>query len=175
MKKLLLVVAASLLTIASSAANAATYIYVGSWKPSDGPRWTTNPLARSGVGTAAFLFGGTASDYAVSTVDNNPLNINNLANYEMIGIGSRVFADNFFRGTEGVTLYQDVYVFDESIDTVSAYVDDFGNDNVNYAFRLVGGAVPEPSTWAMMLLGFGFVGGAMRSAKRRQKVTVSFG
>jgi hypothetical protein len=38
----------------------------------------------------------------------------------------------------------------------------------------VGGAVPEPATWAMMLLGFGFVGGAMRTAKRRQKVTVSY-
>ncbi|WP_082992669.1 PEPxxWA-CTERM sorting domain-containing protein [Erythrobacter sp. QSSC1-22B] len=39
---------------------------------------------------------------------------------------------------------------------------------------IVPGAVPEPSTWAMMLLGFGFVGGGMRSAKRRQKVTVSY-
>lgn len=34
--------------------------------------------------------------------------------------------------------------------------------------------VPEPATWAMMLLGFGFIGGAMRSAKRRQRVTVSY-
>lgn len=34
-------------------------------------------------------------------------------------------------------------------------------------------AVPEPTTWAMMLLGFGFVGGAMRS-RRRQKLTVSY-
>lgn len=36
------------------------------------------------------------------------------------------------------------------------------------------GAVPEPGTWAMLLLGFGFVGGAMRLAKRRQKLTVSY-
>ena len=36
-------------------------------------------------------------------------------------------------------------------------------------------AVPEPATWAMMLLGFGFVGGALRSAKRRQRLTVSYG
>lgn len=36
------------------------------------------------------------------------------------------------------------------------------------------GAVPEPATWAMMILGFGFVGGAMRSARRRQKVTLSY-
>lgn len=35
-------------------------------------------------------------------------------------------------------------------------------------------AVPEPSTWALMLLGFGLVGGTMRSAKRQQKVTFSF-
>jgi hypothetical protein len=29
-------------------------------------------------------------------------------------------------------------------------------------------SVPEPDTWAMMILGFGFVGGAMRSARRGQ-------
>ena len=34
------------------------------------------------------------------------------------------------------------------------------------------GAVPEPASWAMMLGGFGLVGGAMRS---RRKATVSFG
>ncbi len=34
------------------------------------------------------------------------------------------------------------------------------------------GGVPEPATWATMLLGLGMVGAAVR---RRQKVTVSFG
>lgn len=34
-------------------------------------------------------------------------------------------------------------------------------------------AVPEPSTWAMMLLGFGAMGAAMRS-RRKQKVTVRY-
>lgn len=38
----------------------------------------------------------------------------------------------------------------------------------------VPGAVPEPSTWALMLVGFGLVGGAMRSAKRRQTLSVSY-
>ena len=37
---------------------------------------------------------------------------------------------------------------------------------------LISGAVPEPATWAMMILGFGLVGGAMRSRGRR--VSVSF-
>jgi PEP-CTERM motif len=35
------------------------------------------------------------------------------------------------------------------------------------------GAVPEPATWAMMLAGFGIVGGTMRY--RRRKMSVSFG
>lgn len=35
-------------------------------------------------------------------------------------------------------------------------------------------AVPEPATWAMMLLGLGFVGGAMRSRRRKQNVAVRY-
>ena len=30
-------------------------------------------------------------------------------------------------------------------------------------------AVPEPATWAMMLLGFGAIGGAMRASRRKQR------
>lgn len=48
----------------------------------------------------------------------------------------------------------------------------FGVDNVVFSDSVA--AVPEPATWAMILLGFGFIGGAMRSAKRRHKVSISF-
>ena len=37
------------------------------------------------------------------------------------------------------------------------------------------GAVPEPATWALFLFGFFAVGGLMRSAKREQKVRVTYG
>ena len=56
----------------------------------------------------------------------------------------------------------------------------FGNDdNLNNnisgfagAFRVLGtAAVPEPAAWALMLAGFGLVGGAMR---RRQSVRVTY-
>ena len=50
--------------------------------------------------------------------------------------------------------------------SISAYSDAFRNENF--------GAVPEPATWAMMIFGFGLVGGALRSAKRKQKLAVSF-
>lgn len=32
------------------------------------------------------------------------------------------------------------------------------------------GAVPEPATWAMLILGFGFVGGMLRSVERRRRL-----
>lgn len=36
------------------------------------------------------------------------------------------------------------------------------------------GAVPEPATWAMLMLGFFAIGGAMRSRQRKQSVRVAY-
>jgi len=38
-------------------------------------------------------------------------------------------------------------------------------DHLQYGFSGAPGAVPEPTTWAMLLVGFGVVGGAMRSRR----------
>jgi len=40
-------------------------------------------------------------------------------------------------------------------------------DNITFGSDRPIGAVPEPTTWAMMLLGFGAIGGAIRSSRRR--------
>lgn len=34
--------------------------------------------------------------------------------------------------------------------------------------------VPEPASWAMMVLGFGVIGGAVRSARQKRKLTVAY-
>jgi hypothetical protein len=39
----------------------------------------------------------------------------------------------------------------------------------NVTLELLSGTVPEPSTWAMMIMGFGIVGGAMRNASHKRK------
>jgi len=36
------------------------------------------------------------------------------------------------------------------------------------------GAVPEPATWAMIILGFAFVGGTLRAQKRRERLTLRY-
>lgn len=59
----------------------------------------------------------------------------------------------------------------------TAYSIDFGGtanqtgfDNITFGSKDAGGGVPEPAAWAMMLSGFGLVGGAMR----RRQANVSF-
>ena len=37
----------------------------------------------------------------------------------------------------------------------------------SYQLRDIAGAVPEPATWAMMILGFGLIGGALRQRQAR--------
>ena len=49
---------------------------------------------------------------------------------------------------------------------------DNGNEHAFFLGDAVGGAVPEPATWAMMLAGFGLTGAALR--RRRQQATVTF-
>jgi hypothetical protein len=55
-----------------------------------------------------------------------------------------------------------------SLDDVDFLID---GASLSYQLKDPLNAVPEPATWAMMLGGFGLVGGAMR---RRQKVSVTY-
>lgn len=44
----------------------------------------------------------------------------------------------------------------------------FSNDSIGFNFTLITEAVPEPASWAMMIAGFGVVGGAMRRRGHRR-------
>lgn len=186
LRKSMMVSAAALLSVAiSGAANAATYTYVGNWHVGDGPAWATNPAVLNAQETAALLFGGTAADYAISTIDNNPLNINFMSFVDGWGDSqylTNAVAQNFSLDS-GAPGYNDPY----GGPSYSAYVQDHscfnrysnpaemcgaGEPGLNFAFR-VDGAVPESSTWAMMIAGFGVAGTTLRY--RRRKTAVSFG
>jgi hypothetical protein len=166
-----LVSAAALLALAlPTIADAATYTYVGSWRVDGTPYTGTNP-AFTGQGAAAFLFGGSAANYAISTIDANAANIDFKSWVSVWYAGSfpdcpgypcgRKVAQNFAVSTDG--LYQNP-------GDTSAYVLDWavGPQFTNYAFA-VGDVVPEPASWAMLIAGFGLVGAALR---RRALATV---
>lgn len=48
-----------------------------------------------------------------------------------------------------------------------AFADNVVANGTTYNFEIAGKGVPEPSTWALMILGFGAVGAAVRGQRRR--------
>jgi PEP-CTERM motif len=64
--------------------------------------------------------------------------------------------------TEGFTVS---YHFDEGVKSVS-----FSSTGNSFEFDKLAGGVPEPASWALMILGFGGAGAALRGQRRRQAV-----
>ena len=155
-----LLAGACILGMTSAAAHATTYTYVGSWVLGVGPDWNTNPPVYSGVQTAALLFGGSASDYVISTNGTDPNQIN--ASTWLDGWGDSVtYASSGTPASDTYSLAPDGggYATDGTQgSSYSAYVNDhFDGTNTtytNYAFLVSDtDAVPEPATWALMLTG----------------------
>ena len=165
------ILAAAFLT-AAAPASAATF--VGSFQVDYGPKWTTNPAVYSAAEAAALLFGGSAGDYDISTISADPFSINNMGWYTTWGLGGGQMYHEDFKLDLGNPGYNDP---GENGSAISAYTDDnaVGSQYTNYVFRVDAlGAVPEPSTWAMMLFGFGAVGFAMRRRKSKASPRVSY-
>jgi hypothetical protein len=163
--KTALAAAAAILALSAGAANAVTYAFAGSWLIGDGPAaFPSSPAVLSGVETAALLFGGTAADYVISSVDDNVANIDFMARVDGFGPTSNFNAivAQDFKADVGAAGYGE-------IGDVSAYVRDHAPAGVdigrNYAFR-ISGAVPEPATWGLMILGFGASGLLLRRRRR---------
>jgi hypothetical protein len=161
------------LCIAATPAKALTY--VGSWEVGQpgAPSWPQNPpngpLAYTGQEAAALLFGGTASDYRISTVSSAITDLNDSAWYSTWGeTGGRIFADDY------VNKYLGLYYGPPSggTGTASAYVIDNcgpqfvpGACGTNYAFRLD----PEPVPGPLPFLGIGAAFGLSRRLKLKQR------
>jgi hypothetical protein len=179
-KALLAVLAICGLALGAEPALAAP-IFAGSWILGDGPYRGDNPLVVSGQEEAAAKFGGTPGQYEISTVDNNPLHIDNMAwadndqgspsqvaqGYSLSTCGGGYNCGNF---PDDAT---SAYVLDHTcnnrlIDT-SFPCDNTGDGNatkasttyVNYAFFDADAvAVPEPSSFLLigtMIVGLGLL------------------
>ena len=98
--------------------------------------------------------------YVAGSYQNSPIKIS------FFNGGNLVFTD-----TPVVGGVQSAFSF-YGVDNLGS-IDEFRLDSssINNGFAplgpvSLGGAVPEPATWAMMIIGFGAVGSAMRSRRR---------
>ncbi|CAA0111141.1 Uncharacterised protein [Halioglobus japonicus] len=175
MKKYLGILTLLATTLFVSTANAGL-IFVGSWDVFDpgAPTWSSappnGPPAYSGQEAAALLFGGSASDYSISTVDNTVANINNMAWYDVLGTGGNVFSEDYSNKYLG-QYYGPTNNFTpgEPGNSASAYVRDnlSGANAINYAFKAEAPAIPEPAVLSLIFPGLLGIA-AMR--RRRGKV-----
>lgn len=168
----LAVIVGAAVTTCLAATPARAFVFVGSWNVGDpgAPVWSSNspngPLAYTGQEAAAFLFGGSPGDYAISTVDDNPLNINRSAWYSVWGVGGSIYAETFSNKYLGA-YYGPT---NNGNGSASAYViDNCGPQFVpgacgrNYAFR-----VPGP----LPILGVGMAFGCSRNMRKRIKTSI---
>ena len=73
-----------------------------------------------------------------------------------------------FQASDYFLYYDANAITSGTIDLTSLYPGHPGWSHID--FYDTGGAVPEPATWAMMLLGFGGIGLAMRSRRRKGRL-----
>ena len=104
------------------------------------------------------LFGGTPSASALFSVD---------------GLAGLLFHNTGSTSNLDWLTFSGSFVADDASATLN-FTNVTGGNNAGVLLDAVSvqAAVPEPGTWALMLLGFGMVGGATRMARRQRRMAV---
>lgn len=184
MKKLLLTSVGMAMLACSGSANAAEMVFLWDY---DSPTQTLRGITSQdgtvvqNVAVGAQYTGGYTlfNSESLTTNLNLAFNIfdgggNLLHTWAVTGSAGNTFFNTPFLNGELAALTPlaggTAFIANGSIQTVGGFA--AGRDNYTLQFRtnaILDGAVPEPATWAMMLIGFGAIGAAVR---RQRKATV---
>lgn len=169
----------TLITLSGLAANSAVSIgsgvlgFLESWDSYNGGCCNPDYLdvfingALVATMTADNAFPGSIEDYdgATELFDGVQANANGYYSDTLVDLSTAAFANSFADGSGTWTLG----IRARGGGWQGGSDEGWGFDNLAiYGDVVRTGAVPEPATWAMMILGFGAIGGMMRGSSRRR-------
>jgi PEP-CTERM motif len=117
------------------------------------------------------LFGNTLSTGSFNGDGNQASHWKDASGQQACGPQLGIMDPTFCFGQTGVVTGLDLAAFDAMGWNLRVNALTYQNTSTASIYRAYIAAIPEPSTWAMMIFGFGLVGGAMR---RRIRTTVTF-
>ncbi len=138
----------------------------GSFFAVNGTSYVQGQVGGFSDGTSSFTI---QFDAPISAFGADFSNLNDLPGITRIVVGSTTLSPgsvNFF-GFTSTTAFSTVQFVSSNPGGPNS-IDNFGLDNLSFTAPQVGGAVPEPATWAMLIAGFAMVGTSLR--RRRASV-----
>ena len=154
--------------LSAGAIASAAPLFAGSWNLYDGPYYAgpTLPQLYTGQQAAAFLFGGNAGDYVISTAGSDAVNIDYQAWYDESGFKPYIYAQDYVSDDGAPGLYDawhdaSAMVMDHLYQGTGPY------PFVNYAFRVTEAAADVPEPLSVGLLGAGLLGMGLVLRRRR--------
>jgi hypothetical protein len=146
---------------AASAANAATFINAPSAGVPNGDFGNTDPASAF---SDVYTFSLTGPGFLTATIQSVYATIDQNVNFYVNGV--KLNNKNFTIVSRGnpelLTITQRVY---QGTQTIQVAGQSQPNGTYSGTLAFAAGGVPEPTTWALMILGFGVVGFAMRNKK----------
>ena len=185
MKKILSLVAVSAALAYSPAASAADFVppapeFQVFGNPLTGTETVSGSISRNGLtgtGTDNFIF-------RIGPVNGSPIGLGSgsiITSFSLLGPTSLTFNSVTFNngvnnfvvpitaiGSGAAATLSNIPIFSGNFNTLSVYWTATGNASYGGNLTFIPGGIPEPMTWAMMILGFAAVGFAMR--RRNEEV-----
>ena len=131
-------------------------------------------IGQTGIGTGDLTTTFTTSDFIIDALNPTNLDLLSVTFFNGVNLFNIPIAINGNQEVAGAGIGIPIFAGQQNVLSVNYLSRGFGAYGGTLNFLPTQAAIPEPATWAMMLIGFGAVGAAMRRRKAVPKVRYNF-